>query len=61
YLCDLDGCTHICSSAGDLQRHQQSLRHRAPSYPCLACGKSYTRQDALKRHLNGKVACKRVH
>ncbi|KAF9223311.1 hypothetical protein BS17DRAFT_133625 [Gyrodon lividus] len=61
YPCFLDGCTHICISAGDLQRHQQSLRHRAPSYPCLACGKVYTRQDALKRHLNGKVGCKRTH
>ncbi|KIJ14423.1 hypothetical protein PAXINDRAFT_116119 [Paxillus involutus ATCC 200175] len=61
YPCFLDGCTHVCASLGDLQRHQLSLRHCAPSYPCLACGKSYTRQDALKRHLTGKVVCKRVH
>lgn len=61
FPCLLDGCKQVCASAGDLQRHQQSLRHRSPSHACLACGKSYTRSDALKRHLNGKASCKRVH
>ena len=61
FPCLLNGCTQICASAGDLQRHQQSLRHRAPSHACLACGKSYTRLDALKRHLNSKASCKKVH
>ena len=61
FPCLLDGCTQICASAGDLHRHQQSLRHRVPSHTCLACGKSYTRSDALKRHLNSKAACKRIH
>ena len=61
FPCLLDGCSQVCASAGDLQRHQQSLRHRAPSHGCLACGKSYTRSDALKRHLNSKAACKKEH
>lgn len=61
FPCTMDGCNHICASAGDLQRHQQSLRHRSPAHACLACGKSYTRPDALKRHLNSKAACRRVH
>jgi hypothetical protein len=61
FPCLIDGCTQVCASAGDLQRHQLSLRHRAPSHSCLACGKSYTRSDALKRHLNSKASCKRVH
>ncbi|KAF8553905.1 hypothetical protein OG21DRAFT_1387837, partial [Imleria badia] len=61
FPCILDGCTQVCASAGDLQRHQQSLRHRAPSHCCLACGKSYTRPDALKRHLNSKASCRREH
>ena len=61
FACLMDGCSQICASAGDLQRHQQSLRHRAPSHNCLACGKSYTRPDALKRHLNSKASCKKVH
>ncbi|KAG8212937.1 hypothetical protein J3R82DRAFT_11295 [Butyriboletus roseoflavus] len=61
FPCLLEGCTQVCASAGDLQRHQQSLRHSVPSHACLACGKSYTRSDALKRHLNSKASCKRVH
>ncbi|KAG9316125.1 hypothetical protein JVU11DRAFT_3802 [Chiua virens] len=61
FPCHLNNCIHVCASAGDLQRHQQSLRHRPPSHTCLACGKSYTRSDALKRHLNSKAACKKVH
>lgn len=61
FPCLLNGCSQVCASAGDLQRHQQSLRHRAPSHTCLACNKSYTRSDALKRHLNSKASCKKVH
>ncbi|EGN99287.1 hypothetical protein SERLA73DRAFT_182224 [Serpula lacrymans var. lacrymans S7.3] len=61
FPCHLDGCTHICTSAGDLRRHQQSLRHQPPSFPCLACRYTFTRPDALKRHLMKKPACKRAH
>ncbi|KAH7919245.1 hypothetical protein BV22DRAFT_1023315 [Leucogyrophana mollusca] len=61
FPCLLDGCTQVCSSAGDLMRHQQSLRHKAPEHPCLACGHAFTRPDALKRHLNAKTACKKGH
>ncbi|KAH7908831.1 hypothetical protein BJ138DRAFT_986443, partial [Hygrophoropsis aurantiaca] len=61
FPCLLDGCTQVCASAGDLMRHQQSLRHKPPSHPCLACRRAFTRPDALKRHLNGKSACKRAH
>ncbi|KAH7884797.1 hypothetical protein F5I97DRAFT_1929627 [Phlebopus sp. FC_14] len=61
YPCLLDGCTHVCTSAGDLMRHQQSLRHRAPEYLCSGCGHAFTRPDALKRHLNNKPVCKKTH
>lgn len=61
FPCLLDGCKHVCSSAGDLMRHQQSLRHRPPQYFCSGCGYGFTRPDALKRHLNNKPRCRAAH
>lgn len=61
FPCLLDGCTQVCSSAGDLMRHQQSLRHRQPEFTCRGCQHAFTRPDALKRHLNSKPRCKVVH
>ncbi|KAG1736508.1 hypothetical protein EDB19DRAFT_1910167 [Suillus lakei] len=61
FPCLLDGCRQVCHSATDLARHRQCLRHRAPEYPCLGCRHPFTRPDALKRHLNGKSACKQAH
>ena len=61
FPCQLDGCTQVCSSIGDLMRHQQSLRHRPPEFICLGCQHAFTRPDALKRHLNSKPRCKGLH
>ncbi|KAG6337100.1 hypothetical protein ID866_1974 [Astraeus odoratus] len=61
FPCLLDGCMQVCYSAGDLIRHQQSLRHRAPEFVCLGCKHAFTRPDALKRHLNSKPKCKGGH
>ncbi|KAG2101163.1 hypothetical protein BD769DRAFT_1393836 [Suillus cothurnatus] len=61
FPCLLDGCRQVCHSASDLARHRQCLRHRAPEYSCLGCRHPFTRPDALKRHLNGKPACKQAH
>ncbi|KAI6099720.1 hypothetical protein F5141DRAFT_393260 [Pisolithus sp. B1] len=61
FPCVLDGCKQVCSSAGDLMRHQQSLRHRPPQYFCSGCEYGFTRPDALKRHLNNKPRCRAVH
>lgn len=61
FPCLLDGCRQVCHSATDLARHRQCLRHRAPEYSCLGCRHPFTRPDALKRHLNGKSACKQAH
>lgn len=61
FPCLLDGCRQVCHSATDLARHRQCLRHRAPEYSCLGCQHPFTRPDALKRHLNGKPACKQAH
>lgn len=35
---------------GDLTRHMESKRHKAPSHVCHKCGKKFTRVDALERH-----------
>ncbi|KAG1798436.1 uncharacterized protein HD556DRAFT_1232286 [Suillus plorans] len=61
FPCLLDGCRQVCHSATDLARHRQCLRHRAPEYSCLGCRHPFTRPDALKRHLNGRHACKQAH
>ncbi|PPQ83510.1 hypothetical protein CVT25_007000 [Psilocybe cyanescens] len=37
---------------GDMTRHQQSVRHKAPSFKCSFCPKVFTRQDAVKRHMS---------
>ncbi|KAI0059242.1 hypothetical protein BV25DRAFT_1160079 [Artomyces pyxidatus] len=50
FRCPEAGCTQVCKTSGDLRRHLQSLTHRAPAFPCDRCGKSFTREDALKRH-----------
>ena len=57
YRCDLcfkDGHEHLCSREGDIMRHLQSLRHKPRSFFCpnSRCSSSFTRQDALKRHMN---------
>ncbi|EIW83676.1 hypothetical protein CONPUDRAFT_135447 [Coniophora puteana RWD-64-598 SS2] len=61
YVCGLDGCKRVCGTAGDLRRHHQSLRHGPPEFRCLACKQTFTRLDALRRHLKLKAACRRVH
>ncbi|KAG1737127.1 uncharacterized protein EDB91DRAFT_1024072, partial [Suillus paluster] len=61
FPCLLDGCSQVCYSITDLARHRQSLRHCPPEYTCLGCQHTFTRPDALKRHLNGKPACKQAH
>ncbi|KIJ62867.1 hypothetical protein HYDPIDRAFT_188792 [Hydnomerulius pinastri MD-312] len=60
FPCPHPSCPQICASQGDLSRHLLSLRHTAPSFACLSCGRSYTRADALKRHLRGR-GCRRGH
>ncbi|KAG0701216.1 hypothetical protein DFH29DRAFT_876035 [Suillus ampliporus] len=60
FPCLLDGCIQVCYSTTDLARHRQSLRHRPAEYSCLGCRRTFTRPDALKRHLNGKPACKKA-
>lgn len=40
-------------SIGDMNRHLESRAHQKPSWHCVReCGNSYTRKDALVRHIN---------
>ncbi|PFH48460.1 hypothetical protein AMATHDRAFT_65362 [Amanita thiersii Skay4041] len=58
FRCD---CKHETKTWGDLSRHWQTLAHSKKEFVCLACGKTYTRADPLKRHLRKKDSCARVH
>jgi len=48
---------HLCPNIrtrkiGDMRRHLQSRCHQPPSFSCIPeCGKTFTRPDALRRHL----------
>ena len=61
YRCDLcheNNEKHICDKEGDMKRHLQSLKHSQKSFSCTNpdCKKTFTREDALKRHKN---SCRR--
>ncbi|KAF7358965.1 hypothetical protein MSAN_01236900 [Mycena sanguinolenta] len=59
--CGIDGCTQRCQSSADLRRHRESLAHcRLKQHACPGCPMRFTREDALKRHLNhrGAARCK---
>lgn len=51
WSCPYEDCTHETSAFGDLQRHLESLAHTPDKrHRCGACGCTFTRVDALKRH-----------
>ncbi|KIM84965.1 hypothetical protein PILCRDRAFT_376956 [Piloderma croceum F 1598] len=54
YPCPHEGCPQVCDRPHDLDRHLESKAHKAPSYKCLACSRLFTRQDPLKRHMDGR-------
>jgi hypothetical protein len=62
YRCTLclekNGKLHLSNREGDMARHLQSLMHTPKSFFCpnSGCSSTFTRQDALKRHLNKCVA-----
>ena len=49
-LCLEKDKVHLCNSEGDMKRHLQSQIHSEKLFHCPECSKSFTRQDALKRH-----------
>lgn len=52
-------CGHWSGTMGDMTRHWQSRRHSEAAFDCKACGKVYTRDDALKRHMRRNDECAR--
>ncbi|KAJ7115447.1 hypothetical protein C8R44DRAFT_583990, partial [Mycena epipterygia] len=56
--CGIEGYTHTCGTAADLRRHRQSLAHSEKNYACPGCPNTFTRDDALKRHLSRHPRCK---
>ena len=57
-LCFEKNKLRLCNREGDMTRHLQSLKHRPKSFFCpnSGCSSTFTRQDALKRHLNKCIA-----
>ncbi|KAF8529274.1 hypothetical protein BU17DRAFT_80474 [Hysterangium stoloniferum] len=62
--CTLDGCTKVFAREADLKRHQRTTKsHSVPGSgvgsPCPLCDATFTRSDAMRRHLksrhNGKT------
>jgi len=62
--CTLDGCTKVFAREADLKRHQRTTKsHLVPGSgvgsPCPLCEATFTRTDAMRRHLksrhNGKT------
>ncbi|KAH7106784.1 hypothetical protein BKA62DRAFT_685089 [Auriculariales sp. MPI-PUGE-AT-0066] len=48
--CDIKGCSKFFMREADLRRHQRtSKQHNSKAYYC-GCGRSFTRQDATRRH-----------
>ncbi|KAJ7711896.1 hypothetical protein B0H16DRAFT_1208046, partial [Mycena metata] len=57
--CGLDGCAHRCNTLADMRRHRESLAHCAEKkHLCPGCPGSFTREDALKRHLSVIPRCR---
>jgi hypothetical protein len=51
YQCPVPGCPQICNAKGDFVRHLMKKGHpNAQPHEC-ACGDTFTRKDALNRHI----------
>jgi uncharacterized Zn-finger protein len=52
YPCMYLDCDKDFSREIDRDRHEESLQHNPErQYQCLKCGKWYSREDALTRHM----------
>ncbi|XP_076465103.1 uncharacterized protein LOC143296877 isoform X15 [Babylonia areolata] len=49
--CAACGMTFL--DASQLRRHQQTAHHRRAPHQCSFCGKTFTRNESLKDHMNG--------
>ena len=49
-VCNHPGCDRIFYHSGHLNRHQLT-HNKKKAYPCVKCGKSYSRSDNLRNHM----------
>src|SRR5260221_10594946 len=58
YYCDLPNCKESCSRYHDVQRHKRTRHGDGPKPECPACGRFFSRDDGLQRHLKGRCKWK---
>ncbi|KAF9573868.1 hypothetical protein EC968_007825 [Mortierella alpina] len=54
FVCSVVECSKRFSRKHDLQRHEASVHKGERNYGCPTCGKPFSRQDGLRRHLSLK-------
>ena len=52
YIIKCEHCELKCKRYSDLKRHVASIHSSSKSFQCLSCEKSFSRKDALARHMS---------
>lgn len=59
WRCPYDGCSHTSDKSHDMGRHLAKLDHRKKDLECKRCKTTFTRPDALKRHVKSRCTMRR--